>query len=75
MIFYDLYCRSQKESLPGSLKRGPQQKRTKQVQKLQRPFSRGGPKRGNPIMTTSTVTARRKGDPQHYVEGKKDASE
>ena len=30
----------------------------------------GGPKRGNPIMPTSTVTARRKGDPQYYVEGK-----
>ena len=32
------------------------------------PFSRGGPKRGNPTMT-STITARRKGYPQHYVEG------
>ena len=38
--------------------------------KLQQPFSRGAPKRGNPTMTTSTVTARRKGDPQHYVEWK-----
>ena len=38
--------------------------------KLQRPFSRGDPKRGNPSMTTSTVTAKRKGGPQHYVEGK-----
>ena len=28
------------------------------------------PKRGNPIMATSTITARRKGDPKHYVEGK-----
>ena len=27
----------------------------------------GGPKRGNPAMTTSTVTARRKGDPQHML--------
>ena len=35
------------------------------TRKLQRPFSRGGPKRGNPTMTSSTVTARRKGDPQH----------
>ena len=26
------------------------------------------PKRGNPTMTTSTIGARRKGDPQHYVE-------
>ena len=47
------------------LKRGPQLKNTKKIRKLQRPFSRGGPKRGNPTMTTSTVTARRKGDPQH----------
>ena len=38
------------------------------------PFSRGGPKRGNPTMTTSTITARRKGDPQHYVEGKKESN-
>ena len=30
----------------------------------------GGPKRVNPTMTTNTVTATRKGDPQHYVEGK-----
>ena len=37
--------------------------------KKQRPFSQGGPKRGNLIMTTRTVTARRNGDPQHYVEG------
>ena len=31
--------------------------------KLQQPFSRGCPKRGNPTMTTSTITARRKGYP------------
>ena len=31
-------------------------------------FSRG-PKRGNPTVTTSTITARRNVDPQHYVEG------
>ena len=30
---------------------------------------RGDPKRGNPTMTTSTVTARRKGNPQHYAKG------
>ena len=29
----------------------------------------GDPKRGYPTMTTSTVTARIKGDAQHYVEG------
>ena len=34
------------------------------------PISQAGPKRGNPTMTTSTDTDRRKGDPQHYVEGK-----
>ena len=38
--------------------------------KVQYPFSRVGPKGGNPTMTTSTVTVRRKGDPQHSVEGK-----
>ena len=32
-------------------------------------FAGGGPKIGNLTMTTSTVTARRKGDPQQYVEG------
>ena len=26
-----------------------------------------GPKRGNSLMTTSKVTARRKGDPQHML--------
>ena len=31
-------------------------------------FPTGGPKRGNPTMTTSTVTARRREDPQHFVE-------
>ena len=45
--------------------------RAKIVLKLKRPFSQGGPKRGNPTMTTSTVTARSKGGPQHYVEGNK----
>ena len=29
----------------------------------------GAPKRGNPTMMTSTVTARRKGDPQHMLRG------
>ena len=33
------------------------------------PFSQGVPKRGNRKMTTSTVMASRKGDPQHDVEG------
>ena len=32
-------------------------------------FQGGDQKGGNPIMTTSTVTARREADPQHYVEG------
>ena len=30
----------------------------------------GASKRGNPTMTKSAVTTRRKGDAQHYVEGK-----
>ena len=34
------------------------------------PFTRGGSKNGNPTMTSSTATAKRKGDPQHDVEGK-----
>ena len=42
---------------------------------LQQPFSQGGPKRGNPTMTTSTVTARTKGTPQHYVEEIKNNTE
>ena len=29
-----------------------------------------GPKRGNAMMTTSTITAKRKGDPQHMTRGK-----
>ena len=44
--------------------RGPYEN-MRNIVKLQQPFSRGGPKRGNPTMTTSTVTAKRKGDPQH----------
>ena len=31
----------------------------------------GVPKGGNPVMATNTVTTRKKGDPQVYVEGKK----
>ena len=34
-------------------------------------FPKGGLKKGNPTMTTSTVTAKRKWDLQHYVEGTK----
>ena len=34
-------------------------------------FPEGVQQKGNPTMTTSTVTARRKGDPQHSVEGNK----
>ena len=40
----------------------------------QRPFSQGGRKRVNPTMTISMVTGRRKGDPQHYVEGINDVT-
>ena len=35
--------------------------------KLQQPFSRGGPQRGDPTMMTSTITTRGKGDPQHML--------
>ena len=34
-------------------------------------FLEGVHKKGDPSMTTSTVRARRKGDPQHSVEGDK----
>ena len=34
------------------------------------PFSLGGPKMGIPVMTSITVTARRKGDPQHMLREK-----
>ena len=34
-------------------------------------FLEGVQQKGNPSMTTSTVRARRKGDPQHSVEGNK----
>ena len=33
-------------------------------------FPRGGPTRGNPVMTTYTVTTSRKGDPQHMLREK-----
>ena len=39
------------------------------MEKYSGSFPEGGPKRGNPTMMTSTVMARRKGDPQQYVEG------
>ena len=56
MIFHDFYETLYKNSLPGGLKGVS----TKKTRKIQRPFSRGSPKRGNPKMTTSTVTAKRK---------------
>ena len=40
-------------------------------EKIDRRFPEGGSKRGNPTMTTSTITVRTKGDPQHYVEAKR----
>ena len=55
---------SQKSILPGGLKRGPRENNTRR-------FPDGGPKRGNPTATTSTITAKRNGNPQHHVEGKK----
>ena len=39
--------------------------------KIKHPFSHGRPKGVNPVMTTNTVTASTKGDPQLHVEGKK----
>ena len=42
----------------------------KKITKLQRPFSRGGPNKGIPAMTTRTITARRKEDPQHVLREK-----
>ena len=38
--------------------------------KTDNPFAKGGPKSGNPAMTTSTVRARRKGDPRHMLREK-----
>ena len=51
--------KSEKVSCQG-LKKGP-------ARKVKPPFSRGGPKRGNPKTATSTITDWRKGDPQDYV--------
>ena len=62
MISMILWKKVNKENLPGGLKRGPYEQKHQKVRKLQRPFSRGGPKRRNLTMTTSTVTARRKGN-------------
>ena len=45
------------------MKRGPREKN-------KRRFPEGHPNRGNPTMTTSTVTAMRKRDTKHYAEGK-----
>ena len=42
----------------------------KSKKKLPGGLKRGPWLKGNPTVTTSTVTTRRKGDPQHYVEGK-----
>ena len=78
MIFYDLYEKPRKlisreakqikkymcNDFPSFLLKGTQQKLTTAD------VSPRGPKRGNSTMTTSTIRARRKGDPQHYVEGK-----
>ena len=35
------------------------------------PFSQGDLKRRSPALTTNTVTAKRRGGPQHMLEGKK----
>ena len=55
MILYDFYEKG--------LKSGPCDKNFLR-------FPEGVQQKGNPTMTTSTITAGRKGDPQHYVEEK-----
>ena len=50
------------EKLAGGLKRGLREQYNLR-------FPEGGPKRANPTVTTSTIMAWRKEDPQHYVEG------
>ena len=67
MIFYDFYENLKKSTTRG-LKKGSVGKK---LRKLQQPFSRRGQKSGNPTMTTGMITARRKGHPQHFVEGKR----
>ena len=67
MNFNDVYEKTQKSLLPGCLK----EVSTKKHENYSGRFPEGGAKRGKPTMTTSTVTARRKRDPQHHVEGKK----
>ena len=65
MFCYDFYKRKiQNNTLPVGSKRGPRENYIRR-------FSEGGGKRGKLTITTSTITARRKGTPQHYVEGKK----
>ena len=64
MIFSDFLFFERVKKFPV---RGP---KIGSARKVQPPFFRGGPERVNPTMTTSTVTARKKGDPEHYVEGK-----
>jgi hypothetical protein len=39
--------------------------------KIQQTFSQGDLKRGNSKMTTNTITARRKGNPQHMLREQK----
>ena len=54
--------KGKKNTLPGGLKRVPREKK-------QRRFPEGVQLKGDPTITTSTLPARRKGDPQHYVQG------
>ena len=66
--------KQQRKNLPGSLKRGPyetsQKKVGKQYEYYSGRFPKGVQQKGNPTMTTSTVTAMRKGDPQHMLREK-----
>ena len=79
MIFYTFNeKRSKNKKSQGDLKRGSRLKSTRKYENSTKTIAAvfpRGPKRRNPTMTTSTVTARRKGDPQHYVEGKQQLCE
>ena len=58
MNFFYFYEEDQKVPGLGGLQRGPHENYSSR-------FPDGGPKRGSPTMTTSTITAGRKGDQQH----------
>ena len=64
-VFHSFYGKQKQKKGPvRRLKKGQRKKRKARI--LHWPFSWGGPKRGFPTMTTSTVT--RQGGPQQYGE-------